>query len=290
MTEFAIRDYELLTVLLERANANNLTPIRLKDWHKAIEWHIDGMAYYWVSDGAQFKPSAPVSADLVLKCSEATLRRVLEGKLPFFIGIWGSGEIAFEGKYADAYRLGYVFLSDKRARKVIFVSHCWLNINTRFPEGSAFEGANVPLVKTLLDSGLGIIQMPCPEYECLGLEKWQYGELNSDDLRACFRKHAQVVVNQIKDYRALGFEIVGVLGMDPSPSCGVGTAKGKGTMLGTSRDTSEKPESGIFIEEMQQLLASEGIQDINFFAIRRTLEGETDLDSKIETLKSYIHV
>ena len=290
MTDLNERANHLLTVLFEKANANSLTPIRLKDWHKAIEWQVDGTANYWISDGAQFKPSAPVDTDLVLKCSEATLRRIVDGKLPFFIGIWGSGEIAFDGKYADAYRLGYVFLSDKRARRVIFISHCWLNINTRFPEGSAFEGANVPLVKTLLESGLGIIQMPCPEYECLGLEKWQYGELKGDALRACFRKHAQLVVNQINDYRALGFDIVGVLGMNPSPSCGVGTAKGKGTMLGTNRDSSEQPESGIFIEELQQLLASEGIQDVNFFAIRRTLIGENDLDEKIETLKSYIHV
>jgi predicted secreted protein/putative sterol carrier protein len=280
---------KLLATLLEKANANSLTSIRLKDWHKAIVWQIGDTAYYWVSDGAQFKLSVPVEADLILKCSTETLQRVVEGSLPFFIGIWGSNEIAFEGSYADAYRLGYVFLSDKRARRVIFISHCWLNINTRFPEGCAFEGANVPLIKTLLDSGLGIIQMPCPEYECLGLEKWQYGELKGDKLRACFRKHAQVVVKQIKDYRALGFEIIGVLGMNPSPSCGVGTAKGKGTMLGTSRDTSEEPESGIFIEELQQLLASEGIHDIHFFGIRRTLVGETGLEDKLESLRTFIH-
>ncbi len=279
----------LLTVLLEKANANSLTPIRLKDWRKVIEWQIDGHPYYWLSDGSQFQNSPSANADLVFKCSVDTLQRIAEDKLPFFIAVWGTGDIVFEGSFADAYRLGYVFLSDKRARRIIFISHCWLNINTRFPEGCAFEGANIPLIKTLLDSGLGIIQMPCPEYECLGLEKWQYGEIKGKDLRACFRKRAQVVVDQIKDYRALGFEIVGVLGMNPSPSCGVGVAKGKGTMLGTSRDTSEQPESGIFIEELQQLLAFEGIQDIRFFAIRRTLVGERDLDSKIESLKSFIH-
>ena len=288
MTAPGLKVTELLAVILEKANANSLTPIRLKDWQKVIEWQIDGLPYYWVSDGTQFCQSAPVKADLVLKCSEATLQRIVDGSLPFFIGIWGTNEIAFEGSYADAYRIGYVFLSDKRGRRVIFISHCWLNINTRFPEGCASEGANVPLVKTLLDSGLGIIQMPCPEFECLGLEKWQYGELTGDDLRACFRKHAQVVVKQIKDYRALGFEIVGVLGMNPSPSCGVGIAKGKGTMLGTNRDTSEQPESGIFIEEMQQLLASEGISDISFFAIRRTLVGETGEEEKLESLKTFI--
>jgi hypothetical protein len=79
----------------------------------------------------------------------------------------------------------------KRKRNVIFISHCWLNINTRFPEGCAFEGANVPLMQTLLNSGLGIIQMPCPEYECLGLEKWRYGELSGEDLRGGFSKSSR---------------------------------------------------------------------------------------------------
>lgn len=284
-----VKTADSLAVLMEKANLNCLTPLRLKGWIKVIEWQIDDLPYYWASDGTRFNVSAKANPALVLKCSSETLQRVVQGSLPFFIGLWGSGEISFEGSYADAYRIGYVFLSDKRARRVIFISHCWLNINTRFPEGCAFEGANVPLIKTLLDSGLGIIQMPCPEYECLGLEKWQYGEIKGNDLRACFRKHAEVVVNQIKDYRALGFEIVGVLGMNPSPSCGVENAKGKGTMLGTSRDTSEQPESGIFIEEMQQLLASEDIKGINFFAIRRTLVGENGLNEKIEALNSFIN-
>ncbi|MCJ7693976.1 MAG: hypothetical protein MUO40_00970 [Anaerolineaceae bacterium] len=277
-----------LSGLLEKAKSSDLTPLRLKDWRKVIEWRVDDLSFFWASDGAQLIVSSPVRADFILKLSAETLMRVAEGKLPFFLGLWGTGDIAFEGSFSDAYRLGYVFLGDKRQRRVIFISHCWLNINTRFPEGCAFEGANVPLIKTLLDSGLGIIQMPCPEYECLGLEKWGYGEVINDDLRACFRKQAEVVLKQIKDYLALGFEIVGILGMNPSPSCGVNVAKGKGTMLGTSWDTSEQPEPGIFIEELQDLLAKEGINHIRFFAVRRTLIGESGLEEKIESVRNFI--
>lgn len=279
-----------LSKLMTRANTSSLTPLRLKDWRNVIDWQVDGVSHLWVSDGKQFLVSENVKSDFILKLSAETLMRVAEGKLPFFIGLWGTGDIAFEGSFSDAYRLGYVFLSDRRQRRVIFISHCWLNINTRFPEGCAFEGANVLLITTLLDSGLGIIQMPCPEYECLGLEKWKYGEIITDDLRACFRKQAQVVLKQIKDYRDLGFEIVGVLGMNPSPSCGVDVAKGKGTMLGTSRDTSEQAEPGIFIEELRDLLTNEGIDDIRFFAVRRTLIGETGLDDKIAALRDFIRL
>ena len=279
---------EALQSLMDKTNALRLTPIRLIDWKKTIEWHVDDHSIFWASDGSQFFVSEPGKADLVLKLSTEALVRLVEGKLPFFIGLWGTGDIQFKGTFSDAYRIGYVFLSDKRERRVIYISHCWLNINTRFPEGCAFEGANVPLIKTMLESGLGIVQMPCPEYECLGLEKWGYGEIVKDDLRACFRKQAKVVLKQIKDYQALGFEIVGVFGMDPSPSCGVNVAKGKGTMLGTDRDTSEMPEPGIFMEELQKLLADEQITDIRFFAVRRTLIGESGLDEKVEALQTFI--
>ena len=273
---------------MNRAAESRITPLRLKDWKRVIQWEIDGDAYYWESDGVRLAECSPSTSGIILKCSSDTLEKVADGRLPFFIGLWGTGEIQFEGSFADAYRLGYVFLSDKRKRRVIFVSHCWLNINTRFPEGCAFEGANVPLIKTLLDSGLGIIQMPCPEYECLGLEKALYGEIAGEDLRACFRKSAQVVAKQIEDYLALGFEIVGVLGMNPSPSCGIDTAKGKGTMLGTSRDTSEIAEPGVFIEELQKLLEEKGISGVHFFGLRRLLVGETGIEERLDYVKSQI--
>jgi predicted secreted protein len=281
---------ENINLLLAKTNAAKLTPTRIKDWHRVIKWEVEGEEFYWVSEAEQLETSQPAHPDFILKCSKDTLERVASNQLPFFIGLWGTGSIAFEGSFADAYKLGYIFLSDKRKRRVIFISHCWLNINTRFPEGCAFEGANVPLIKTLLDSGLGIIQMPCPEYECLGLEKQLYGEIIKDELRTCFRKSASIVAKQIKDYQDMGFEIVGVLGMNPSPSCGVGVAKGKCTMLGTGRDTSEQMESGIFIEELESLLTENRISNINIFGIRRVLVGETGgMEERIAYLKSQIN-
>jgi len=204
------------------------------------------------------------------------------------VAVWGTGDIQFEGGFGDAYRMGYVFLDDKRQRRVIFISHCWLNINTRFPQGAAFPGANEPLIKTLLDSGVGIIQMPCPEYEVLGLEKYDYGEIILEPLRSKFREVAQIVVKQIKDYLALGFDVVGIMGMNPSPSCGVDQTKGKGTMLGTSRDTSEVNDSGIFIDELKKLLQENGRSDIPIFAIRRLMIGESGLEERLEELRAHL--
>ena len=86
-----------LSGLLEKANSSHLTPLRLKDWSKVIEWRVDDQAYFWVSDGTHFLVSEPRQADFVLKLSAETLSRIVEGKLPLFIALWGTGEIQIEG-------------------------------------------------------------------------------------------------------------------------------------------------------------------------------------------------
>ena len=274
-----------LATLLEQANQNPITRLRLKDWSKSIRWMVDGESYDWAVSDQALVWGNPAEPALSLNCSAETLGKIVSGELLLFIAIWVTGDIQYEGSFADAYKLGYLFLDDARKRRVVFLTHCFLNINTRFPQGCAFAGANVPLVNALLKHDLGIIQMPCPEFICLGLEKERYGELTEEDLRFCFRSIATGVVNQIEAYLELGYEIPGVIGMNPSPSCGVEVSKGVGTMLGLDRDTSEKPGPGVFIEEMQDLLREREINNLPIFGIRRILPGETDIEERIEHLE-----
>ena len=244
MDSMATKTSQLLNQMLERVNRQTETPLRLANWSKSIQWVVDGEAFYWEVSAGNLHQVETREADIVLNCTRETLRKVAERRLPLFIAIWATGDIQFQGSFADAYRLGYLFLDDSRKRKVVFLTHCFLNINTRFPQGCAFAGANIPVVNTLLKHDLGIIQMPCPEFLCLGLEKEKYGEVPEAELRDCFREIGAGVVDQIEAYLGLGYEIAGIIGMNPSPSCGVEVSKGKGTMLGLDRDTSEKEESG----------------------------------------------
>jgi len=277
--------YQLLSRLLERVNRRTETPLRLKDWSKSIEWVVDGESFYWEASGGTLHDVDAVEGDIVLSCTQDTLRTVADRRLPLFVALWVTGDIQFQGSFADAYRLGYLFLDDSRKRKVVFLAHCFLNINTRFPQGCAFAGANVPLVNTLLKHDLGIIQMPCPEFLCMGLEKERYGEIPDGELRDCFRNIAAGVVDQIEAYLELGYEIAGIIGMNPSPSCGVEASKGKGTMLGLDRDTAEKSESGVFIEEMMTLAAQRGIEGLPIFGIRRILPGEEGIEDRVQLLE-----
>ncbi|MGM0420739.1 MAG: hypothetical protein ACQEQG_07045 [Bacillota bacterium] len=273
-----------LDELLKRANESRQTDIRYKDWNRIIKWEVEDKNYFWSITKEGVSDSNSRKADIVLKCNADTVKRLASKDLPFFIAIWATGDVIFEGSFSDAFRLGYIFLNDNRKRKVVFLTHCFLNTNTRFPGGCAYEGATTPLIKLLLESGVGIIQMPCPEYHCLGLEKYKYGELVQDELRNCFRNLALEVVEQVKDYLKFGFEIKGIIGMNPSPSCGVEITKGKGTMLGTDRDTSEKEDSGLFIEELTKLLAERNMEEVKVFGVRRILPGEDGIEERLNLI------
>lgn len=69
-------------------------------------------------------------------------------------------------------------LRDERSQKVVFVSHCILNENTRYLGGAFRKGCVDEVVDRLRAMEVGIVQMPCPERECWG------GVLKKDIVRA----------------------------------------------------------------------------------------------------------
>ncbi|MCE5189281.1 MAG: hypothetical protein LLF75_08920 [Eubacteriales bacterium] len=60
---------------------------------------------------------------------------------------------------------------DARSRKVVFVAHCILNQNSISDGTASFPGSNELVLRALLDAKIGIVQMPCPELSCLGLDR-----------------------------------------------------------------------------------------------------------------------
>ena len=131
-------------------------------------------------------------------------------------------------------------LSDARARKVVFLSHCLVNENTRYL-GGAFRKAGIKeLLDYLIDQGIGIVQMVCPEQKAWGgVDKshiWRVFDSKGTiayTLRGLvipvfkfytrykYRRIAREVIKEVVDYSNAGFDVVGVIGVDGSPSCGV---------------------------------------------------------------------
>lgn len=145
---------------------------------------------------------------------------------------------------------------DMRSKKVILVAHCLLNQNARIDKCAYFPGAMGEAAQVLLDSGVGILQMPCPELLHLGLDRERHGgmekgireTLAEEEGRDACREMARNLVYQIEEYRRHGFEIVGAVGNDGSPACGVdltyywgkGNGEGTGSFIQAVREEFEK--------------------------------------------------
>jgi predicted secreted protein len=133
-------------------------------------------------------------------------------------------------------------LKDSRSRKVIFLSHCILNENTRYLGGACKSGCVTEIVEQCLRSDWGIVQMPCPEQHAWGgvTKRWllmAYGTKGTFlyhvnrlflplfrlYIKLLYRRLAKSTAEQVKDYIVSGYSVVGVMGIDGSPSCGVNT-------------------------------------------------------------------
>ena len=139
---------------------------------------------------------------------------------------------------------------DARSRKVIFITHCHLNQNARLERCAESPAATRTLAEGLLQREIGIVQMPCPELMVLGLNRGHIAVrsgLESIPARDALRKLAADVVFQIRQYESCGVRVLGVLGKDGSPSCGV--AK-------TSRSDGKGPidGAGVFVQLLQEEL------------------------------------
>lgn len=192
-------------------------------------------------------------------------------------------------------------LKDKRSKKVIFVSHCLLNENTRYL-GGAF---NCCFDKTLIDNihkhGFGIVQMKCPEQRAWGgiLKKYIWISVNSKNsllytglkilfplfliyTKIIYKKIAKEIAKDIKDYTESDYEVVGIIGVDASPSCGVNSSlemkKSFDFMAKLDINLIDRnvlnekmyknclvKEKGIFIKEIDKILKRKKIE-INYYS------------------------
>lgn len=155
---------------------------------------------------------------------------------------------------------------DGRSKEVVFAAHCILNQNAISDGTASFQGMNETVARLLLEAKVGVVQMPCPEMNCLGLDRGDPNgakrpllEENSRIRReltrqAGARRMLNALVEQVvylmEEYRKNGFEILGVLGVNRSPSCGVET---------TSADGAEIAGEGVFLQALRAEMTRRGV-------------------------------
>ncbi len=154
---------------------------------------------------------------------------------------------------------------DKRSKKVIFVAHCVLNQNTKLDQCAHYPGVIREVMEFLISKDVGIIQMPCPEMLYLGLNRQAdvstSPTVESEDTRIFKRmlenqsqnlcmKLINNIVYQIKEYKINNFEVIGLVGINGSPTCGIET---------TWTDGTEIKGNGIFIKMLNDELQKNNI-------------------------------
>lgn len=162
-------------------------------------------------------------------------------------------------------------------KKILFVSHCVLNTASKVvmyndAEMAEEEALRRRFLKKAIADGVQLVQLPCPEFLLYGRRRWGHvsEQFDTPYFRAECRRMLKDVLLQIKEYLAGAdrFTVLGIVGIDGSPSCGVDYTC-FGDWGGNLSDRDDLPAviassrlgdgRGILMDELSKMLAEEGI-------------------------------
>ena len=156
-----------------------------------------------------------------------------------------------------------------RGKKILITCHCALNANAKVYPLATVGGVFSDALSAYIDAGYGIFQLPCPELSYLGINRWgmtreQYDHPN-------FRAHCRDILKypliQLQALAQAGYALVGVLGMDGSPNCGVtltcegytgGELCSRSNLDGQIDALRFVAGQGVFMEELMEMLRQIG--------------------------------
>lgn len=129
----------------------------------------------------------------------------------------------------------------QRKKRILIVSHCIINQNTVIEGEARALGAIPSALQWIDEEGVGVLQLPCPEFTFLGLERppMTYEQYDNEAYRSHCRKLLLPVMEQLVEYQRCGYGITGVLSIQSSPSC--------------------DPTRGVYMEELQKLFRERDI-------------------------------
>lgn len=162
-------------------------------------------------------------------------------------------------------------------QNILLVSHCVLNTASKVvlftPQDMAAEEAlRVRFLTEAVQKGVQLIQLPCPEFTLYGARRWGHvsNQFDNPFFRAHCRAGLQPILQQLCEYRANSerFRILGIVGIDGSPSCGVdytcygdwyGSFEGRTGLDQTLATCRLGRGQGVLISELTKLLQEYGL-------------------------------
>ena len=165
-----------------------------------------------------------------------------------------------------------------RSKKIMFVSHCLLNQNARASGMDKAPGPIKDVVELLTESGIGIVQLPCPQIDFNGGPNWKLKPKSTLD-NSAYRKHCQkmasLLLQNVEKYLSNGYNVLGFLGVELSATCGV---------YQIQNGTKNAPGKGILVEELESAMRKKNFQipiiGVNLNNIYSSIE-------KVESLLRY---
>ena len=145
-------------------------------------------------------------------------------------------------------------MSDSRSRKIAFLAHCLLNQNAKVAGLATHPGVFAPLMPLLLHAGVGIVQLPCPEFLHLGPSRPvgtdTFEQYDTPEYRTTCSEIARRAAAEISSYHDAGYRVLCVVGVEGSPSCSVSRVP---RLVGHNR-CEFRPGMGIFVQEFDRQL------------------------------------
>ncbi|KPU45716.1 hypothetical protein OXPF_09490 [Oxobacter pfennigii] len=114
-----------------------------------------------------------------------------------------------------------------RKKEVVLVSHCVLNQNSVVYPMARAEGT-FKFINFLMERGIGIIQLPCPELRYLGVNRkpMYKEEYDTEEYRKLCVQLFIPILDDIIMYSENGYSVIGIIGINESPTCSISGKRG----------------------------------------------------------------
>ncbi|NIO49435.1 MAG: hypothetical protein GTN73_08395 [Candidatus Aminicenantes bacterium] len=152
-------------------------------------------------------------------------------------------------------------MKDKRSGKIVLVAHCLLNVHSLEENLAIYPGLEEEVIKLLIEKGVSLYQILCPEIELSGIFRKALPKESYDHpkIRKIYHQLADKIADNLRWYIKKDYKIRAVIGAEASPSCGIElVGKWKEKITGKKefpRDIEFIPGMGVFMEELKSSLA-----------------------------------
>ena len=170
---------------------------------------------------------------------------------------------------------GKWLLAEVNMKEILVVSHCILNNASKVMQDESELAEEYrerdALMRAVLDNGIQLMQLPCPECILYGPNRWGHVKDQFDNMyfrREC-RSMLRPVMDQLKEYAGIPerFRVLGIVSVEGSPSCGSrltcrGNWGGELSLMGpgqAEKAVTMSGEPGVFMEELTDMLREYGL-------------------------------